>query len=536
MTVPASPRMQRFLGGLGLGYLQTALAIVVGLWLTPFLLGRLGQHTFGLWLLGAQVVGYLVLADLGIVALVPRDVAHATGMGARGAAAGRPVADVVDETASLVLCQTPLVAAVGLGAWAVVSARWPELSGPLALTVAAFVLSFPLRMFPGILQGLQDLRYLGGVQLVAWLGGTAATVLLAYLGLGLYALAWGWVVTQASTAAGAWWRLARVHPQACPHFRPAQALVLARRIVTGAAPARVGRGLWISVSQVSQLLLNGTDVVLVAALLGPPAVVVYSCTGKLLSLLGNQPQLFMQMAAPALSELRADASRERLFQLSTAMSQAMLLGTGAIACVVLAVNEGFVAWWVGPARFGGVPLTAVMLLALVLRHWNDALSYTLFCLGHERRLALTGIADGLVTCAAMFVLIPWLGMPGAALASLVGLACVSLPSKLSALAREEGVPVRTAVAPLQGWAWRLAAMSAVIGGLVTTWAPHGLLPVAVTGALVSAAYLLSMRAVLAAPPIGPRLAAALGPVLGRLPLVCRRVAVLAMPQLRVTTS
>lgn len=528
--------MQRFLGGLGLGYLQTALAIVIGLWLTPFLLGRLGQHTFGLWLLGAQVIGYLVLADLGIVALVPRDVAHATGMGTQTTGDGRSVADVVEETTSLVLCQTPLVAAVGAAAWTVVSSRWPELSGPLGLTVAAFVLSFPLRMFPGILQGLQDLRYLGGVQLTAWLAGTAATVLLTYAGLGLYALAWGWVVTQASIAAGAWWRLSRVHPQARPHFRLAHALVLARRIAAGAPPDRVGRGLWISVSQVSQLLLNGTDVILVGAMLGPPAVVVYSCTGKLLSLLGNQPQLFMQMAAPALSELRAEASRERLFQLATAMSQAMLLGTGAIVCVVLAVNEGFVAWWVGPARFGGPALTALMLLALVLRHWNDALSYTLFCLGHERRLALTAIGDGVVTCLAMLVLIPWFGMPGAALASLVGLACVSLPGKLAALAREEGVPVLAAIAPLRGWAWRLGTMALVIGTLVTMWAPRGLVPVAATGALVAAAYLVGMRAVLAAPPIGPRLAAALGPMLRRLPLVCRRVAVLAIPQLRVTAS
>lgn len=536
MTPAASPRMRRFLGGLSLGYLQTALSIVIGLWLTPFLLGELGQHTFGLWLLGAQVVGYLVLADLGIVALVPRDVAHATGLAARASDDARPIRDVVDETAALVLCQTPLVAAVGVVAWAIVGSRWPQLSGPLALTVAAFVVSFPLRMFTGILQGLQDLRYLGGVQLSAWLAGTATTVLLAYTGVGLFALAWGWVVTQAWTAVGAWWRLSRRHPEARPRFSPSRAVRLARQIAAGAVPDRVGRGLWISISQVSQLLLNGTDVVLIGALLGPPAVVVYTCTGKLLSLLGNQPQLFMQMAAPALSELRAEASRERLFQVATAMSQAMLLGTGVIACVVLAVNEGFVAWWVGAERFGGVGLTCVMLLALLLRHWNDALSYTLFCLGHERRLALTGIGDGLVTVTAMAVLIPWIGMPGAAIASITGLVCVSLPGKLGALAREEGVPVLTAVAPLRGWAGRLVLMAIAIGAVVTVWAPRGFLPLAVTGALVSTAYVFGMRAVLVAPPIGPRVAAVLGPVLRRLPRVCRRVAGLAIPQLRVTAS
>ena len=62
------------------------------------------------------------------------------------------------------------------------------------------------------------------------------------------------------------------------------------------------RLVWISVSQIAQVLLNGTDLLIIAGLLGPTAVVPYACTGKLVSLLANQAQLFMQMALPALSE------------------------------------------------------------------------------------------------------------------------------------------------------------------------------------------------------------------------------------------
>ena len=58
-------------------------------------------------------------------------------------------------------------------------------------------------------------------------------------------------------------------------------------------------------SQVAQVLVNGTDLLVIGALLGPEAIVPYACTGKLVTLLANQPQLFMQMALPALSELRA---------------------------------------------------------------------------------------------------------------------------------------------------------------------------------------------------------------------------------------
>jgi len=42
-----------------------------------FLLHRIGQHDYGLWLVGAQLLGYLGLMDFGIVALLPRATASA---------------------------------------------------------------------------------------------------------------------------------------------------------------------------------------------------------------------------------------------------------------------------------------------------------------------------------------------------------------------------------------------------------------------------------------------------------------------------
>ena len=72
-------RTRRFLGGVAFGYANQALVTLVGLWLTTFLLLRLGQDDYGLWLVGTRILGYLMLLDLGVVALLPREVAFATG-------------------------------------------------------------------------------------------------------------------------------------------------------------------------------------------------------------------------------------------------------------------------------------------------------------------------------------------------------------------------------------------------------------------------------------------------------------------------
>src|SRR5262249_54444760 len=150
-----------------------------------------------------------------------------------------------------VLWQVPLSAAVGGVTWWFVWRTWPTLSGPFAVVVVTFVLTFPLRIFQGVLQGLQDLAWLGGMQLAAWIGGTIVTSGLVAAGVRIYGLAAGWATTQALGAGLAWHRLRRRFPDVLPPTLPTLPLSAAR--------THLGRGVWVSVSQVAQVLLNGTD-------------------------------------------------------------------------------------------------------------------------------------------------------------------------------------------------------------------------------------------------------------------------------------
>jgi O-antigen/teichoic acid export membrane protein len=428
--------------------------------------------------------------DLGLVALLPRDVAHVTGRVSEDRQ--EELRTLIGETASIVAWQTPAVALVGFVVWWLIPGDWSPLRWPLAMVVLAFVVTFPLRIFPAVLQGLQDLTFLGGTQLGAWLIGTVFTIALVQAGFGLYSLAAGWVCTQILFTFTAWHRL-RQRSDAQVVYLPRMSMSRARSLL--------GRGTWISVSQIAQVLLNGTELFVIGKLMGPAAVVPYACTAKLVTLLGNQPQLFMQMAVPALSELRA-VSRERLFQVSTSMSQAMLIGSGAIACLVLTINRPFVTWWVGSDRFLGMGLTVLLLISMMLRHWNLAVGYTLFCFGRERRLAITGVADGVVTVVSMILLIPQLGAYGAVIGSLSGICGISLPNNLRALAREEGVSLSAAVEPLRSWFVRLALAAGLLTVAVSAWVAEGFWAIVIIGTLVGGSYFVLMFPVLCAPPLG----------------------------------
>ncbi len=167
-------RASRFLSGFKWGLINQVLTLVVGLLVTPFLLRRLGQSDLGLWMVASSLLGYLGLLDLGVVALLPRETAYAAGRHPE-----RPlpaVADVFSRALQIALLQLPLVAAGAALLLLLLPENSERLVHPFLLVLGTFVVLFPLRLFQAVLNGLQDLRFLGVLQTVSWAAGTATSV------------------------------------------------------------------------------------------------------------------------------------------------------------------------------------------------------------------------------------------------------------------------------------------------------------------------------------------------------------------------
>jgi hypothetical protein len=218
--------------------------------------------------------------------------------------------------------------------------------------------------------------------------------------------------------------------------------------------------------------------------------------------MSNQPQLLIQAASPALSQIRAGESRERLSQVCIALAQAMLMISGAVVCVVLAVNQGFVGRWVGAEQFGGLALTALILLSMLLRHWNVTLGYALFSFGYEKRLCVTALADGVLTVSAIAALVSVFGIAGAPLGSILGVSCISLPLNLRALASEAKVSFTQLTRPLVPWFGRFAVLAVAAAMVARVWTPATLPLIALTAAAVGLVYALTMFPVALREPLG----------------------------------
>lgn len=488
----STTRTGRFVRGLSLGYISMGLTLVVGLWLTPFFLRHLGQEDYGVWLMIGQAMTYLGLMDLGVVALMPRETAFAVGR------AGRPedaadLPEIVGRTIRLVLWQLPFVAAIATLAWFLFPGPIRGAAGPLAWLLVLFVIRFPIRIFQEVLVGLQDLAFIGKIQLVGFILTTATTVGLVLAGWNLYALVVGWGIGQLIPALVSFVRLRWRYPFALPTSLPNLPWKTAKRLLSN--------GGWVSVAQLAHLFVYGSDVLILGYLLGPAAVVPYVCTGKLVSVLQHQPNLIMETARPALSELRASHERDRLHSVTSALTLLALLLGGLIACGVAATNRGFTILWVGESLFGGATLTVALVAIMLLRLWNATAINAIFAFGYERRISSTLLADGVLTCGLMVVLVPRIGLIGAPIASMIAVVLVSLPWNLSALAREGDVTLIRQVLGLANWFVRFAA---VIG--LTVWVEHVTAPrriyaLVAAGVAVTCAYILVMLPLARRPPL-----------------------------------
>jgi hypothetical protein len=188
---------------------------------------------------------------------------------------------------------------------------------------------------------------------------------------------------------------------------------------------------------------------------------------------------------------------------------------------VLAVNEGFVKWWVGTSQFGGFALTVLLCVAMMVRHLNVAVGYAIFSLGHEKQLAITAIIDGVVT-VSLAALLVWVAGPiGAPIASIAGALLIGLRRNVRPLAADTSSSVPSLLQPLLPWFSRFALLAILIGVGVRFWHPQRVLELALTGAVVGAVYMLVVWRPVLRSPLGPYIRPRLEFLRSRFPILAR---------------
>jgi O-antigen/teichoic acid export membrane protein len=491
------------------GYAQFALALASGIAIIPFVLSRVRTDQYGVWLAFGEVLAYSSMVDLGVVGVVPWLVAENDGRGDREAIRSVLAAAVVFSSVAaavfLVLAAGALRLAPALANLSPALAA--EAMGPLLMVAVVLAVAMPLRSFTAALVGLQDATFAGLLGIAQLTLGLALTLGLLFGGYGLYALAAAASVPGLVVALASVVRLRMLAPDLLRGWRMPT-------LATFRSVSTQGLGSW--TAGLGWRMVAASDSVVIVMLMGPAAAVVYALTAKM-GTIGMQVSWQLPDAAlVGLAQLKGEGRADRVRVVTVQLLRLLLVASGGVACAVVALNPAFVTVWVGPQRFGGMALNA-MIAAVILSH---SLAHGLFAtsatLGTRVQAGWAALAQGAVNLAAALLLGPVLGLPGVALAAVLSTALVAYPAGIWMLRRTTGIGQaelwRSALGP---WAVRAAGLLLVGGGVsllgarLTPWLPLALAPV------VGLLYLWVMRPLYAELPLPARVR----PWLARLRLV-----------------
>jgi O-antigen/teichoic acid export membrane protein len=469
------------------GYLQFGLALVSGIVMVPFVLSRIPTDLYGVWLAVGEVLAYSAMVDLGVVGVVPWLVAESDGRGDRDAIRGF-LAGGVAFSAAASLAYVALAAAVLVAAPQVAhitAAQRAGVAGPVLLLVAVGALSLPLRTFYAAVVGLQDATFAGVLSVCQLALGVALTLGLLLAGKGLWALALAATLPTLAGGLACLARLAVTAPDLLRGWRLPGRGVMRVMMAQGLGSWTAGLG-W--------RMVAASDSIVILAVMGPAAAVVYAMTFKLGAVAMQMSWQLPDAGLVGLAQLKGEGRPERAREVTLSLLRLVLIASGGVACAILAFNPCFVTLWVGPARFGGMALNAALAALVIAHSLGHGLLTTSATLGTRVQAGWTALLQGAVNLAAALLLGRLFGLAGVALAAVVSTALVAYPAGVWMVRKTTQVDHAALWRGVLGpWAVRAGALLALgagvgaLGARVSVWLPLGLAPA------LAALYLWVMR-------------------------------------------
>lgn len=449
-------------------WVSRAASIAIALVSVPLALSYLDQERYGLWILLASLLGYLIAFDLGFGRGLQNAVAEARGRDDREAP-GRLLSTAFFAMLPLGLA----VGAVGTGlAWVLPFGSWFHVSSPdvvtefrWAFTATALTVGFllPARMITSAQTGYQESYYGGMFGIAGSVMSLAALLLVIRLGGGLLALTVGTFVLAQSMTLVAFWHFFRRNPEA--------------RIRLARFDRSLLRPLWhvgwqFFALQIASVLIWYGSSFIIATSLGAGRVVPYATAFSLTwvgaGLLSSVPSALW----PAYAEAKARGDWEWIRSAYRHTTLIVVLAAAGLGCLLFVVGADFILLWAGPKAVGPASMLAGLGVYLVAYIWTSCHVTVTNAMGRPATQVAAALAEAAVALTLSAYLISAYGLAGAGWGPAIGNAVTSAGLLAWGAWRSTGGNIVPAWKAVALWTIPPAAASLLAAALLV-----GLLPV-----------------------------------------------------------
>jgi O-antigen/teichoic acid export membrane protein len=498
MSTPAGARsaqddvkgLARLVANVGASFMGQFSTAVVGLLLTPILVRQLGNELYGLWILAGSILGVAGVLELGVSSAVVKYVAqyeawedHQASREAVSTALAIHL--VLGVLAAVVVA---LLGTLGLERLGIHPASIPD--ARLTLMIVAFTLglSFPLDLLGALLLGYQRYDLANLVNVGSTLAAAMASAAVVWLGGGLVGLA---VVNLVASTAGNLLKLALARSIA-PH------LYLSARLVRRSRLHEIFRfSLWLFLFKLAIRSFYHADAILIGFFLSATAITPYNIGMKLAGFIGFLSGPMVSVFFPLSSSLHSRYDEAGLHKLLIQGTRFALALTVPGSLFLFIFGQAVIERWIGPGQEASGPILAIFLLIFLVGAAQNTPATILRGIGRPKVLTISVVLEYAANLALSIVLIPLVGIIGAALGTLLPLlvndlgvipwiACRSVHLSPWRFAREALAPPCIPVLPVLAVLWLAAAH---VG---TPSVPVLLATAALTFLLYAALYLLAV--------------------------------------------
>jgi O-antigen/teichoic acid export membrane protein len=393
-------------------WLSLGFNILVGIVLSPFILHRLGDAAFGIWVLIFSITGYYGLFDLGIRSSVIRYVSKFTATGD------------IEDLAKLINTSLFIYSCIGVLSVMVTvvvswymdrifripfefhsAARWL-----LLIVGTAVALGFPLGIVGGFLEGLQRYDILS-------LTNSATTLLRAVLivfalnhGRGLLTVAIITVVLPliASVIRGIIALRIRPVPFGLKYVDRTTFRTMARySLVT------------FSIMIATQLKFK-TDELIIGTMLSAAAITYFNIGARIVDYAGNVVTALAQIFVPMSSQSQATGNIERLRKILVAGNRMCAFTMFPICATLIILGKSIIEVWVGKKYIAtSYPVLAIMIIPCTLLWAQAASGRILMGTSRHRTWAVVTLTEGICNVILSVILIRPYGIVGDALGTAI---------------------------------------------------------------------------------------------------------------------
>ncbi|HEY1658749.1 MAG TPA: polysaccharide biosynthesis C-terminal domain-containing protein [Candidatus Sulfotelmatobacter sp.] len=399
----------------GSSWFALGINIVVGVFLSPFILHRLGDTAFGIWVLIFSVTGYYGIFDFGIRSSIIRYVSKYTATRDFDEVNRLINTAMVSYTVIGVVCIFITMAGCAyVDRWFHIGPEFQSTARWLLLLVGTSVaLSFPLGVFGGMLEGLQKFYVLNWTNIVSSLLRVVLIVFFLDRGYGLLTVA---LITVALPLAAALVR-SFIALWALP-------ISFSMRYVDRGAFRHMANysGVTFMIIVASRLRFK-TDALVIGTFLSSAAITYFYAGSRLVDYAGEVVSSLAQIFVPMSSQSDAAGNMDRLRKIFVAGNRTCAFTTLPITAVFIVLGKSIIEVWLGKKY---VPRGYAVLLILVIPYTlmlvQSASTRILFGMGKHGKLAVVTMIEGVANLVLSIVLVRPFGIVGDAIGTAIPLA------------------------------------------------------------------------------------------------------------------